>query len=54
MSVDIGTLRGLWTLLALIAFVAVVWWAWSGRQRERFDRAARLPLEEDPHKNEDK
>jgi cytochrome c oxidase cbb3-type subunit 4 len=51
---DIGTLRGLGTLLAMLAFVGVAWWAWSGRQRARFDEASRLPLEEDPHKNEDK
>ncbi|MCU0977355.1 MAG: cbb3-type cytochrome c oxidase subunit 3 [Steroidobacteraceae bacterium] len=51
---EAGTLRGLWTLLALIAFVGVTWWAWSGRRRERFEEASRLPLEEDPHKNEDK
>ena len=51
---EMGTIRGLWTLLALIAFVGVTWWAWSGRRRERFDEAARLPLEEDTHKNEEK
>jgi cytochrome c oxidase cbb3-type subunit IV len=51
---EMGTLRGLWTLLALIAFVGVIWWAWSGRRRERFDEASRLPLEEDTHKNEEK
>ena len=49
-----GTLRGLLTLLALLAFVGVAWWAWSGRQREKFDKAAQMPLEEDRDKNEDK
>ncbi len=44
---DEGTLRGLWTLLALVAFVGVAWWAWSGHRQARFDEAARLPLEED-------
>jgi len=51
---DLGTLRGLATLLALLAFVGVVWWAWSGRQKNKFDQAAHMPLEEDLHKNEDK
>ena len=51
---DPGTLQGLATLLALLAFVAVVWWAWSGRQKKKFDEASRMPLEEDFDKNEDK
>jgi cytochrome c oxidase cbb3-type subunit 4 len=51
---DRGDLQGLATLLALLAFVGVVWWAWSGRQKQKFDAAARMPLEEDPDKNEDK
>ena len=51
---DSGTLQGLATVLALLAFVGVVWWAWSGRQKQKFDQAARMPLEEDSDKNEDK
>ena len=54
MTVDPGTLRGLATLLALLAFVGVVWWAWSGRQKKKFEQASRMPLEEDSDKNEDK
>lgn len=42
-----GTLRELATLLAMTAFIAVCVWAWSRRRRERFDEAARMPLEED-------
>jgi len=51
---DRGTLQGLATVLALLAFVGVVWWAWSGRQKQKFDQAARMPLEDDSDKNEDK
>jgi len=51
---DRGTLQGVATVLALLAFVGVVWWAWSGRQKQKFDQAARMPLEEDSDKNEDK
>jgi cytochrome c oxidase cbb3-type subunit 4 len=51
---DPGTWRGLATLLALLAFVGVIWWAWSGRQKRAFDEAARMPLEEDLDKNEGK
>jgi cytochrome c oxidase cbb3-type subunit 4 len=51
---DPGTLQGLATLLALLAFIGVIWWAWSGRLKQKFDDAAHMPLEEDSHRNEDK
>ncbi|MBF7729015.1 cbb3-type cytochrome oxidase subunit 3 [Pseudomonas sp. N040] len=41
---DIGTLRGLGTLLVLVAFVSVTLWAYSGRNKARFDEAANLPF----------
>jgi cytochrome c oxidase cbb3-type subunit 4 len=40
-------LQGIATLLAMIAFIGVAWWAWSGRRKPDFDAAARLPLAED-------
>lgn len=43
---DLPTLRGIFTLLLMVAFVAIVIWAWSGKRRKDFDEAARLPLEE--------
>jgi cytochrome c oxidase cbb3-type subunit IV len=46
--VDIGIVRGLVTLALLIAFVAVVIWAWSKRRKAAFDELARMPLEDDP------
>jgi len=48
-----GTLQGLATLTALLAFVGVTAWAWSRRRKENFDDAARMPLEEDRDLNED-
>ena len=48
MSLDtLNLLRGIATILAMSAFVAVFLWAWSRRRHEAFDAAARLPLEED-------
>ncbi len=48
MSADtLNLLRGVATVLAMLAFVAVVAWAWNGRRRDDFNRAAQLPLEED-------
>lgn len=44
---DLPTLRGLSTLVLMIAFVGVVIWAWSGKRRKDFAEAARLPLDDD-------
>ena len=48
MSIDtLNFLRGITTILAMSAFVAVFLWAWSRRRRDSFEAAAQLPLEED-------
>jgi len=45
--IDMGLVRGVATVFALLAFLAVVAWAYSKRSQEGFKSAARLPLEED-------
>lgn len=44
---DINTLRSIVTVVALVVFVGIVVWAWSARNRTRFEEAARLPFEND-------
>jgi cytochrome c oxidase cbb3-type subunit 4 len=44
---DINILRGIFTALALIAFIGVWVWAWSGRRKRAFDEAAKLPFADD-------
>jgi cytochrome c oxidase cbb3-type subunit IV len=44
---DIGTVRGLITVALLIAFIALVLWAYSKRRKADFDELARMPLEDD-------
>ena len=44
---DINLLRGIITVVTLITFVGIVIWAWSGRNKARFEEAARLPFEQD-------
>jgi cytochrome c oxidase cbb3-type subunit 4 len=44
---DINTLRGILTALALIAFIAVWVWAWSSKRKSAFDDAANLPFADD-------
>ncbi len=36
-----------WTIVVMIVFLAIVFWAWSGRRKESFDEAANIPLEEE-------
>ncbi|RKZ36809.1 MAG: CcoQ/FixQ family Cbb3-type cytochrome c oxidase assembly chaperone [Gammaproteobacteria bacterium] len=40
-------LLSVWTVLVLVTFLAIVAWAWSGKRREDFERAARIPLDDD-------
>ncbi|MBU6437594.1 MAG: cbb3-type cytochrome c oxidase subunit 3 [Betaproteobacteria bacterium] len=47
MQFDLNMLRSVVTLASFIAFLGIVWWAYSRRNRERFDEAAQLPFESD-------
>ena len=52
---DINTLRGLATVFALTAFLAVCFWAYSGKRTKDFDDAANLPFaDDDDNANGDK
>ncbi len=44
---DMDTLRGIFTALALIAFIGEWIWAWSGKRKRSFDEAANLPFADD-------
>jgi cytochrome c oxidase cbb3-type subunit 4 len=44
---DINTLREVMTVLSFLAFGAIVVYAVSPHNRDRFDEAARVPLDED-------
>lgn len=48
----INDLRAVLTVLALLCFIGIALWAYSGAQRSRFDAAARLPLDE-PHRDQE-
>ena len=52
---DVNDMRAAWTLLSFLAFVGIAVWAYSGRRKQRFDEAARLPLDDDhPATGQDK
>lgn len=44
---DINLLRSIVTVVALAVFIGIVVWAWSARNKARFDEAAQLPFEQD-------
>lgn len=44
---DVNTFRGLITLVAMLAFLGVVWWAYSAVNRRRFEEDALLPFADD-------
>jgi len=48
--VDQGTLQGIATILAMVAFLGVCWWAYSNHKKRDFDEAAQLPFAEDEPK----
>jgi len=46
--VDAGTIRGLITLVLMLAFIGLVAWAYSKRRKKVFDEMAQLPFREHP------
>lgn len=44
---DINSLRGIATVLAFVAFIAIVIWAYSKKQKGNFEEAANLPFADD-------
>jgi len=54
---DSGTLSGIITVALIVVFIGIVWWAFSTRNKQRFEEDARLPFEDDddlPAKQGDK
>jgi cytochrome c oxidase cbb3-type subunit IV len=43
---DMNLIRTIVTVASFVAFLAIVAWALSPRNREEFEEAARLPLDE--------
>jgi cytochrome c oxidase cbb3-type subunit IV len=49
-----GFINGIVTALLLVLFIGLVLWAWSGKRKADFERAARLPLEDHKQPPQDK
>lgn len=44
---DINILREIATVVSLATFIGIIGWAWSRRNREGFEEAARIPFQQD-------
>jgi len=44
---DINDLRAVSTVLAFVAFIAMVAWVYSSSRKQDFEEAGRLPLDDD-------
>lgn len=44
---DINDLRSIVTVVSLLTFLGVIWFAYANGNRKRFDEAANLPFAED-------
>lgn len=47
MDFNVNDLRSIMTVLTFVAFVGIVWWAYSDRRKAAYEEAARLPLDDD-------
>jgi cbb3-type cytochrome oxidase subunit 3 len=41
---ELGWIMGIMTVLFLGSFLGWTWWAWSARNRQAMEEAARMPL----------
>ena len=44
---DQGILQGIGTILAMLAFFGICWWAFSKHKKKDFEEAAQLPFTDD-------
>ncbi|MEX2489596.1 MAG: cbb3-type cytochrome c oxidase subunit 3 [Pseudomonadales bacterium] len=50
---DAGDLRGIATILCMVAFAAVVFWAYAPSRKNRFEEDAQLPFADSPAEDQD-
>lgn len=44
---DLAFVHSIWTVLLVIVFVAIVAWAYSSKRKPMFEKAARMPLDDE-------
>ena len=51
---DYAFLSSVMTVVMLVVFLGIVWWAWSAKRQAAFDAAARTPLADEPGREAEK
>jgi cytochrome c oxidase cbb3-type subunit 4 len=51
---DSGTVSGIVTVVLILVFIGIVWWAYSKGNKQRFEDASKLPFSEDDTQHGDK
>ena len=46
--------QALWTIVVMITFLGIVFWAYSSKRKSSFDEAARLPFDEESSSDNNK
>lgn len=46
---DINDIRSWYTVVLFAVFIGIVWWAYSGKSKSRFNEASQLPFNEVEH-----
>jgi cytochrome c oxidase cbb3-type subunit 4 len=46
-------LQSLWSIVVLVTFLGIVFWAYSSKRKQAFDEAANLPFDDEPSKDSD-
>lgn len=46
---DINDFRSWYTVVLFAVFIGIVWWAYSGKSKRRFEDASQLPFNEVEH-----
>ena len=45
---DFTLIQSLWSIVVLVTFLGIVFWAYSSKRKAAFDEAARLPFDDEP------
>ncbi len=51
---DFTLFQSLWTIVVMVTFLGIVWWAFSSKRKAAFDEAARVPFEDEPQVDNNK
>ncbi len=44
---SLSLFNSIWTIVVMITFLGIVFWAYSSKRKASFDEAARLPFDDD-------